>query len=148
MKNKPSPSMLLILATLFSFLPAGCSTVMDQKVAEIEPGAPQYVVRLEGSGWSKSETKNGPITEGMTIEDVLAATRAKQKFRDMEIKIIRKVPSSGQVVKMPVVFKASDRSIKPEQNYAIHPNDQILIKQIVISPMDKFIDTLVAPMSR
>lgn len=121
---------------------------MDQQVADIEPGAPQYVVRLEGQGWSKSETKKGPITKGMTIDDVLVATRAKQKFRHMEIKIIRKVASTGQVLKMPVDFKASNRTVKSQQNYAIHPNDQILIRQVVTSPLDKFIDSMILPRNK
>ncbi len=109
----------------------------------IAPGTPQYSVMMRGEGWAKSNQVNKPIKEGMTIDDVLNEVKAKQKFRDMEIQIKRKVPDSGQVVTMPIQYRSKNQRVPAEHNYAIHANDQILIKQVIYSPMDKFVDTLI-----
>ena len=123
---------------------SGCKPITIAKSQEIviPPGSPQYVVQMKGEGWKKNSVIKAALTDGMTIDDVLDSSKAKQKFRNMEIQIVRRVPESGSFVKLPVDYRAKNKKVPVEQNYSIHADDQIVIRQVVETPMDQFVDSM------
>ena len=141
----------LVAVSVVSF--TGCSSFLfsietEGEKTAIAPGTPHCVVQMQGEGWKKTKQIQQPISENMTIDQLLDAIKAKQKFRNMEIDIFRQIPNGGGVHKMAVNFRASNKNVSPEHDYAIHPNDQIIIRQVVDTPLDNFVDTMFPPANR
>ncbi len=142
MKARQSISYLVLFGVMV-VATTGCKSFVRKPVQkELPPGTPQYLLSMKGEGWGTGVDVRGEYKQDMRIDDVLEEHDLKRKFKNMDIQIIRRVPESGQFVKMPVIYKAADRAVKPEQDYAIHPNDQIIVKQVINTMLDRFIDQI------
>jgi len=139
MKFNISVSRMLCLT--FFVAMSGCTTMLKKAEIDLPPGTPQYVVEMKGEGWSQDSEFRGALEGPMTIEDVLVASKAKQKFRDMDIDIIRVSKETGRPHKMAVEYKAARKKVNPQNDYAIQPNDRIVIHQKVSTPLDQMVDS-------
>ena len=136
---------VLIGAVLAS---SGCSTFPLGQNQPLPTGATQsqeslgvYEVHMKG-GFSKESTSRGVIDGPITVQTVLERSGAIDKFRSMKITIMRVVKESGQGLKLPVDYQVSKKSVRPEQDYAIHPNDRIVIESKANSAIDRIVDSL------
>jgi len=127
---------------------SGCSSLPTTQTQALPTGAPQgqaapafYEVHMKGS-FSKATSSRGVIDGPITVQTVLERSGAIDKFRNMEITLMRVVKETGQGLKLPIDFQAGKNSIRPEQDYAIHPNDQILIVSKSNSAIDKVFDSI------
>lgn len=136
---------VLLSAVLAS---SGCSTFSLTQAQALPAGAAQaqkaqgvYEVHMKG-GFSKETVSRGVIDGPITVQTVLERSGAIEKFRNMDITIMRVVKESGQGLKLPVDFQGGKDAVKPEQDYAIHPNDRIVIVSKSNSAIDKIVDSL------
>ena len=82
----------------------------------------------------------GTITKPTTVQNALDESGATKQFSTMTIDLYRQLPGGGQL-KLPVDFK-SGKQVKYEQDYALHPNDRIVVKSKSNTPLDKFVDNV------
>ncbi len=100
-----------------------------------------YQVEMMGA-FTKSAPFEGEIDGPLTVQDALERSGAIKKFRSMDIMIYRVVEETGRVLKMKVEYTPRTKTVKPELNYAIHPNDRIMVQARSLSSIDKFVDSL------
>jgi hypothetical protein len=84
----------------------------------------------------------------MTVQTALEEIGHLRKFRSMEINIHRRVVKTGAILKMPVEFQSGENNIKPEQDYAIHANDVIVLEPGKVDPLQKAVQTVLGPLAR
>ena len=101
----------------------------------------RYRVEMSGN-FSKSGIFEGDIDGEITVQDALERSGATKKFRNMDIMVYRVVKENGRGLKMPVTYKGRTKSVLPEQDYAIHPNDRIVIEARSNNAIDKIVDSL------
>lgn len=83
---------------------------------------------------------SGPVSEGMTVQNVLEKSGAAKKIRAPQIDLVRKVPDQYQPLRMRSEYKPGTRRVKYEEDYAIHPGDRILVRpKEVANPIEKFL---------
>ena len=102
---------------------------------------PSCQVVVEGKrGDSRVETVALPGP--MTVEDVLHQAKATRAFSSIEIDIVRRSPETNQLHKMSVSYDTRNRRVPIEQNYAVLPNDRIVVRGSDASPFSNLLDSL------
>lgn len=127
---------------------SGCSTLPQTQSQTLPTGATAttdspgvYEVELRGN-FGQTSRAQGVIDGPITVQTVLERSGAIKKFRNLDITILRVVQESGHGLKLPVDYQAGKKSVRPEQDYAIHPNDRILIEAVSNSAIDKIVDSV------
>lgn len=101
------------------------------------------VYRVELSGhFSKSSTYQGEIDGPITVQDALERSGATKKFKSMDILVYRVVKESGRGLKMPVEYMTRTKSVTPQTDYAIHPNDRVVVQARTLTAIDKIANSL------
>ena len=132
-----------LLPAIAAMLMSGCATTQVNK-APLQPEmtaapvaqAPGYKVIFANHMGGKAKVYQGQVTEGLTVQDVLVESGATEKYEGMLIDLARRVPDSGQVLKLPVNYDHEVSHVIDVQNYAIHPGDEILVRQNNPGPLD------------
>ena len=93
-------------------------------------------------GFSRSTTYQGELDGPVTVQTALQRSGAIEKFRSMDIMVYRVVEDSGRGLKMPVVYTPRKKSVLPEQDYALHPGDRVVIQSRTNNALDKLVDSL------
>jgi len=93
-------------------------------------------------GFSPGEIYEGQIDGPLFVQDALERSGATERYRSMDILIYRIVKDSGKGLKLPVEYESSGKSVTHNQNYALHPNDRIVVTQRSQNVIDKFIDSV------
>ena len=144
-----APTQRILVAALFVGLfscLSGCSTLSilnDSSQTPIAaPSAGTYQVKLMGGGFSKDSVYQGTLDGPLTVQTALERSGAIKKFRNMEITVLRVVEETGRGLKMSITYKPAKKSVSPEQDYAIFPNDRILVKEVSNSMLDKMVDSV------
>ena len=135
----------LVLTCLLAGLSTGCSSLSMNRqslpTGNADNGAGSYTVQLHKEfGASKSYT--GQIDDSTTVQKALEDSGATSQFRSMEVDVMRKVAESGRVLKMPVEYQPRSKTVAPEQDYAIHAGDQIVVRPKSNSGFDNIIKTV------
>jgi hypothetical protein len=55
--------------------------------------------------------------------------------------IYRIVEESGRGLKLPVEYNSGEKAVMQNQNYALHPNDRIVVTNRSNNAIDKIIDS-------
>ncbi|MEM7782806.1 MAG: hypothetical protein AAF623_05595, partial [Planctomycetota bacterium] len=123
-----------------SMLPVG--GVANQAIPTADPAkiTGQYNAHITGM-MGTSEAFEGDIDGPITIQTVLHRSGVLRKYRNLDIQIIRQVEENGRTLKLPVKFNVRRKKVSPEQDYAIHPNDTIMISAMTANPLDKLAET-------
>ena len=150
----PKKSILLVLCALFAILQLGCATLPSKKLATaVPPGTPQCRVQLNGEGWGQPVELTLPVTEQTRVSTIVEETKAKRKFRNMNITVIRRVEENPTPLKMKISYAAGSKSVPPSQDYSIRPDvlinqvtetplDVVVIDQIIDTPLDRIVDSV------
>ena len=140
-------STLTLMLGLTILTTTGCLGGLGLNNAAVLPTEPtadsagQYQVEMTGN-FSKSSVFKGEIDGPLTVQDALERSGATKKFRSMDVMIYRVVKESGFPLKMPVEYKARNKTVLPEMDYALHPNDRIAVRARSTNAIDKVIDSL------
>jgi len=133
---------ILMVSSGCSTLPLAQDKSLPAMVDQTTESAGHYEVQMKGK-LGRISTARGVIDGPITVQTVLERSGAVEKFRAMEITLLRVVKDSGRGLKLPVEYQASKDSVRPEQDYAIHPGDQIMIEAKTSSAIDKIVDSVV-----
>jgi hypothetical protein len=101
----------------------------------------QYQMQLI-PGFGKPTVEKVDITEPLSVQDALEAAGAPSKFRGMKITLGRVVKDAGQLLKLPIDYEVSTKSIRPEQNYQVLPGDTITVSPNRSGSIEKVIESL------
>lgn len=128
------------------FCGSGCSTFSIVNPDRTIPATPtkestgQYQVQMQGN-FGKKIGFIGEIDGPVTVQTALDRSGAIEKFKNMDVTVLRVVKESGQPLKLPVDYQGSKKMVRPEQDYALHPNDVIVVSAQSKNALDKFVDT-------
>jgi hypothetical protein len=132
-----------VLATIALAGLPGCATlaVFDKQAVPAKPESPSaasYFVEMH-SQFGKPTVYQGEITKPTTVQEALDASGASDKYASMTIDLYRLLPDGNHII-LPVEFQQKKKQVKYEQDYALHPNDRIIVLPKSSSVMDKFVD--------
>jgi hypothetical protein len=142
---------LLLFAGLTTMSSTGCVISQGGSVAETEAQIPvdntdtttAETCRVEMSGgFSNVEFYEGQIDGPMFVQDALERSGATERYRAMDILVYRVVKESGRGLKLPVEYESGGKLVMQNQNYALHPNDRIVVTNRSLNAIDKIIDSL------
>ncbi|MDG1873850.1 MAG: hypothetical protein P8J27_08060 [Mariniblastus sp.] len=141
------PSCLLVCSVLL--IASGCSTIAltansplpDAQITESAESAGVYEVHMNGQ-FSKAISFKGEIDGPITVQTALERSGAIDKFRGMEVTLMRVVKESGRGLKLPVEYQAGTQQVTSSQDYAIHPNDRIMVQSRSKNPLDQIVNSL------
>ncbi len=125
------------------------STKFDAAVAQQEVGAaqaiPSYIVEVRPSG-GKRELVKYPLEGNITVYDAIDEVNGFKRFRRRITRVIRKNSETGARVKLQV--REDKHGITPGTDYAIHPNDRIIIEEDPTSPVGELLGAVSGPIDR
>lgn len=149
---------LLPLACAFSFL-SGCASVGGSlgellgpepelaKKDELPKGVPTFVVELKPDG-KPAERYKLPLSEdGTYVAQVLKKSRAVRRFGRVNIELWRPLPNGAGHHKLDVQFNRKQREIPPRFDYAIHPDDRLLIIEDTSTILDDVLESVTSPIT-
>ena len=136
---------LLTLATAL-----GCGSLQSNAVDPMAAGDitatvtdPMVVVELR-TGSDKCDYLRAPLKDSMLVQDALKGSGAIQRFRRMDIALVRPVPGSEKL-RLPVRYDSSERSVVAEHNYALHGGDVLEVTQDTSTTFDRMIEHALQP---
>ena len=120
-----------VCIALAATVSTGCSSLpLSQATPDIvgEPpaAAGQYLLRME-TAFGGAKSFKGDIDGPVTIQTALERSGALKKYRNMNVDLFRKVEGAYQPLKMPAVFDAGEKMIRPETDYGLRAGDSILV---------------------
>ena len=77
-----------------------------------------------------------PIQPGMRISHAIKSTGVADEFNRMDITLVRIPPGSQMPHRMDVKFDTAKRSVEPVLDYALQPNDRLVIEQDTSTILD------------
>jgi hypothetical protein len=140
-RNTPRLSCLLLASvSLLSLASLGCATIsgntgldLAQMPGEAKVADPArcFVVFEPISG--RPEVVEVPLVEGATVQTALDDAKADRRFRRMNIHVLRRAAGPGrgpaQLQKMNVEYNTRRDAVVVEYDYALYPNDRIIVKE-------------------
>lgn len=112
----------------------------DPNVQPAEEGR-KYLVEIREKG-------KQPQIAKMALPDVLYVQQAVEqsgaRFRRMKIEIYRQLPN-GSGHRLDIPFDRTKRQVPPSGDYAIHPNDRIVITEDTSTVVDDMLESLTGP---
>jgi len=103
--------------------------------------AETFTVELRGL-MKQPKIYEGMLDGPITVQTVLEEFGVIKKFKNMEITILRVVEETGHPLKLTADYKPRKKAVSPEQNYAILPNDRIVIEPSSSSTLAKMVNSL------
>ena len=139
----------------------GCSTLttsslsnnLDQPVTEnpVQQASVQAesvetcVVQVESYA-GKARRLQVPITDGMTVQDIVKAVQVRKLFARINIELQRPVANSHKPLKMPVTVDGFGKRVNSAYNYAIRPGDRLVISEDPSNTFDDMLDGVLSPL--
>lgn len=139
---------LLALLTISTSL--GCGALQRQPdeawLADNESTVSDTMVVVElRDGHDKREYLRAPLNESMLVQDALKGSGAIQRFRRMDIVLVRTVPG-GEKLRLPVRYNSHARRVVDENNYALHGGDWLEVSQDTSTTFDRMIENAIEPL--
>lgn len=123
---------------------AGCSALRPSPSTDIPTGQDKgdfYTVELHRK-MAAPKMIALPLQDQATVQTALEESGAISMFRTMEIEVHRRVPETGRLLKMQVDYDPGQDQVRVEQDYALHPNDRIIVKPASKGALDKVMSQL------
>ena len=126
----------------------GCSVLPNSSARDIpaemssgdnESAPAKYYVEIH-SNFGQPKLYTGSITEPTTVQNAMELSGAYQSVRSPHVDLYRMLPGGAPPLKLPIELKG--KQVKFEQDYALHPNDRIVVRNKTNSPFDKIVDSL------
>jgi hypothetical protein len=112
------------------------------------PAAPKaevakFQVEVRESG-KQPELKQFPLPQTLYVQQVLDQSGVLRRFRRLKIEIYRQLPG-GRGHRLDVAFDRAEHRVPPGADYAIHPNDRIVITEDTSTLLDDMLESLSGP---
>ena len=121
----------LVLGAAFVALHFGCIAKMPDRSMEPPTRAanlPGYKVIFGTTKGKTPEIYKGQVSGNLTVQEALQSAGAIKRYKGMRVDLARRL-ENGQILKMPVNYDAETGKVIEEQNYAVHPGDEILVRR-------------------
>jgi hypothetical protein len=149
---------LLGISVAVCFAASGCQTISpsldgllsvvdlaasdSEQVPEVVAG-PSFVVEYRRDG-APPAAKKMPWQEGMCVQDGLDASGAT-RLKRMKVCIMRALPQGGRH-RMGIEIERSTKRVKNEFNYALRPDDHIVVEKDDSTALDDTLGAIFGPM--
>ncbi len=150
-----------LAVVLIVFSTTGCSTLttsslsgnLEQPVTEspvkqasVPAEAVETCVVEVYSYAGKSRRLEMPITDGMTVQDIVKTVQVRKLFARIAIELERPVANSHKPLKMQVTVDGFGKRVNPAYNYAIRPGDRLVITEDPSNTFDDMLDGVLSPL--
>ena len=145
--HSPSFVASLVLLSVVFVCQTGCSTFSSLTNKEVPTesqtaeSAGTFIVEMRGFV-QKPKIYEGLLEGPITVQAVLEEFKVTEKYKNMEITVLRVVEDTGRGLKLPVKYHPRKKSVSPEQDYAILPNDRIVIEPSSNSTLAKMVNSM------
>ena len=86
-----------------------------------------------------------PLQNGALVEDVLVKAGLTRQLSDMQVTIVRNLPD-GKNIKLDIHYNHAKRQVDPSYNYALLPDDLIVVNEVSRSMLDDLLDRVGDPL--
>jgi hypothetical protein len=141
----------LLVCSLLS-LASGCQAI-DTNVASllsptadqaatpaIKEDAPTYYIEFRSEG-GKSQAAAVPLTDVLYVQQALEQTKALKKYRRFKVEIYRPLPQGGGH-RLPINYDRRKKRVDPGSDYAVHPQDRIVVTEDTSTVLDDMLEKL------
>lgn len=111
-----------------AMMASGCKSINPSAPPVATPADTSSTYKVILAGNRKPQIYTGKLDKPVTVQQALVESGATRKYKEMTIKIARRLPGSSEILRMPATFDSDAGSVMEETNYAIHPGDEILVK--------------------
>jgi len=123
-------------------------TVVENSVQQANattPAVETCVVEVQSFS-GKSRRFEVPITNEMTVQDIVKAVQVRKLFSRITIELHRPIAKSPKPLKMPVTVDGFGKRVNPAYNYAIRPGDHLILKEDPTNTFDDMLDGVLKPL--
>ncbi len=135
----------VLVAAVLAITLSGCTSLSSLSNGSVPPttakSAGSYRVEML-SAFGKKSVYTGQLTEPTTVQMALNESGAIEKFRNLDVAILRVVSETGQALRMDVRFDPKEDAVAPEHDYAILPNDRIVVQPKSDNILDKMLESI------
>jgi len=124
----------------YSIPPGG----MPSQVAPSSSGAPRVVLEVRGEG-KHLESIPLPVDRPMFIEDLVQEAKLHEHLGKLNISIMRSNGSNNPPIRLECGTDAKGKSTNISNNYALLPNDHLIVIADQRSSFEKFIEKRFKP---
>ena len=117
----------------------GCSMFTSKTTSD--PVAPTttganapYTVEMH-LNFSKPQYFHGQLGENTTVQSALEESGAIDKYRDMTIHLVRRVPEKSTTLRLPITFNLNRDKVEDQTDYQLHMGDRIVIMPKNVNPI-------------
>jgi hypothetical protein len=91
----------------------------------------------------RPQTLEVPLSDQTRVQDVLDASRATSKFRNLDVFILRPTPQASEpMLKLGCRFDHKARRIVLETDYAVLPGDRVVVREDTSVGVEKLVGML------
>jgi len=101
-------------------------------------------MEIRASG-EKPKLEQMTLESGSTVQQTLEKAKLVKKFRRMDISIVRVI--NDQRAKMDVKYDHKNAHVDPLYDYALHPNDHLIVQEVNRTALDDMLESL-GPLGR
>ena len=142
----------LILGAILLGSVSGCQTMTPEfsgifgeepSVATTPPpttDGPKYLVEFRDDG-RKPILVPIPLTGVTYVQQALEQTGALKRYRRAKIELYRQLPQGGGH-KLPIEYDRGNDKVPSESDYALHPNDRLVITEDTSTVLDDMLGSL------
>ena len=132
--------LLLVVGGISCIMCSGCVTTgsLDGDLNGLtQADETQDIFVLEYRGKRTSgEMKKYPLAGHVTVQQALEQAGLTKKLATCDLTLIRTVPGTQRRHKMKLDYVQRGRQVSPEHNYALHPNDHLVIAHASQNPIE------------
>ena len=126
------------LSTVFGEPPA-----VAHSPAEASDDGPKYFIEFRDDG-RKPKLIPIPLASVTYVQQALEQSGAFKRYRRAKIELYRQLPQGGGH-KLPIEYDRGERRVPSGSDYALHPNDRIVITEDTSTIVDDMLETLGGP---
>jgi hypothetical protein len=120
----------------YSMPPGG----MPSPVTMASDGLPRIVLEVRGGEQKHLESIPVPMDRPLFIEELVQQAKLHERFGNMNVSIMRPTESGAPPVRLETEIRDNGKASNIGSNYALLPNDHIIVVSDQRSSLEKFID--------
>ncbi len=136
-----------LLLSLVSLAATGCHSLQTTNPAgkaqlsqTAAANVPTFFVEVREGTQEKGRVKQLPLSEPLTVQQLLEKTGTLSQFNRMNITIERPVPGQRMPLKLEIPFDVGSHAVVAGNDYAIRPGDRVIIAEDSRTMVDRFLD--------
>ena len=131
------------LGMLFGDVPA---SQPPTAASSTKSDGPKFQLEIRESGKQPQLTQL-PLPDVLYVQQLLEQSGAARRFRRMKIEIYRQLPGGGGH-RLDVAYDRATHRVPPGADYAIHPNDRIVVTEDTSTIVDDMIESIGGPITK